>query len=133
MNNTHPIDHALAVLLIAFEGVCWIINELAGLHPARATREFWENVEEVERITSQTEIDDPRDTVAIEAPVLEIDDCSFIGGSHDLDWLESFSRLSIREPLDLASLKVTELRKQAKGLAKNVHMMRKAELVALLA
>ena len=117
MNNSHPIDHALAVLLITFESVCWFINELAGHHSP---------------LTAET-VDDPRDTIAIEAPVAEIDDCSFTGGSHDIDWFEALADLTIRQPVDLASMKVVELRKRAKGLAKNVHLMRKQELLMLLA
>jgi hypothetical protein len=121
MNNSHPIDHALAVLFIAFEGACWIINELAGFHPP---------------LTAET-VDDPRDIFAIEAPA-SFDcsgdlNCSLDGGSHDLDWLEAFARLDIRQPVDLAALKVTELRKRAKGLAKGVHLMRRAELLRVLA
>lgn len=34
--TTHPIDHALALLLCALEGVCWLINEALGLHTAPA-------------------------------------------------------------------------------------------------
>ena len=34
MNNTHPIDHALALLFITAEAALWIINELLGLHTA---------------------------------------------------------------------------------------------------
>ena len=109
--TTHPIDHAIALLLIAFEGICWVINELAGFH-------------------DPLEVVDPRDIYAIEAPLPF--DCSFDGGSHDLDWFEPFERLAIYKP-DLSALKVTELRRRAKGLAKGVHLMRKAELVALLA
>ena len=36
-----------------FEGLAWIINEITGGHPAPATVEFWENVEEFQRITGQ--------------------------------------------------------------------------------
>ena len=36
MNTTHPIDHALALLLCALEGVCWLINEALGFHTAPA-------------------------------------------------------------------------------------------------
>ena len=134
MNNSHPIDHALALLLVTFESVCWLINELAGFHSPS---------------TAET-ADDPRDIFAIEAPVLEVDDCSFDGGSHDIDWLAALAELTIRQPsiaempdfaedvefmapLDLASLKVVELRKRARGLAKNVHLMRRAELLQVLA
>ena len=110
MNNSHPIDHALAALLITFESICWIINELAGFHSP---------------LTAET-VDDPRDTVAIEAPVpFDVTD--------DIDWFETLADLTIRQPVDLASMKVVELRKRAKGLAKGVHLMRKQELLALLA
>ncbi len=32
MNNNHPIELFLAALLYMVEGVCWIINEIAGHH-----------------------------------------------------------------------------------------------------
>ena len=92
MKTAHPIDHAIVAVLFLIEGICWIINELAGFH-------------------AEPEIEDPRDTIAIEAPVHEPE--TFI------------------EP-DLFTLTVKELRKQAQGLAKGVHLMRKAELVELL-
>ena len=92
MKTAHPIDHAIVAVLFLVEGICWIINELAGFH-------------------AEPEIEDPRDTIAIEAPVHEPE--AFI------------------EP-DLFTLTVKELRKQAQGLAKGVHLMRKAELVELL-
>ena len=110
MNNSHPIDHALAVLLITFESVCWFINELAGHHSP---------------LTAET-VDDPRDTIAIEAPIP-------FDATDDIDWFEALADLTIRQPVDLSVLKVTELRKKAKGLAKGVHLMRKQELIALLA
>ena len=118
-NTTHPIDHAIVLLLIAFEGICWIANELAGFHSPLTAE------------TAEPEIEDPRDTIAIEAPIPF--DCSFDGGSHDIDWFEALADLTIRQPVDLSVLKVTELRKKAKGLAKGVHLMRKQELIALLA
>jgi len=31
-NNTHPIEFFIASLLYLFEGICYIINELAGFH-----------------------------------------------------------------------------------------------------
>lgn len=115
MNNSHPIDHALALLLVTFDSICWFINELAGHHSP---------------LTAET-IDDPRDTIAIEAPIPF--DCTFDGGSHDIDWFEALADLTIRQPVDLASLKVVELRKRARGLAKGVHLMRRAELLQVLA
>lgn len=30
--NTDPIDHAIALVLVLFEGICWVINEIAGHH-----------------------------------------------------------------------------------------------------
>ena len=113
MTTTHPIDHAIALLLIAFEGICWIINELAGFHSP---------------LTAETDVIDPRDVYAIEATFTAVP----FDASDELDWLEPFERLAVYKP-DLSALKVTELRRKAKGLAKGVHMMRKAELVALLA
>ena len=65
----------------------------------------------------EPEIVDPRDVYAIEAPVHE----SVVAEMPDFV-----------EYVDLASLKVIELRKRARGLAKGVHLMRKAELVELL-
>lgn len=97
MTNTNPIDHAIVALLLTFEGICWIINELAGFH-APLTAE-----------TAEPEIDDPRDTIAIEAPVPEVFE------------------------IDLTGFTVKQLRTQAKGLAKGIHLMRKQELIALLA
>ena len=78
----------------------------------------------------EPEIEDPRDTIAIEAPVAEVLDVTFDGGTHDLDW---DAYVDAHAEIDaLNALKVVELRRKAKGLAKGVHMMRKAELVALL-
>lgn len=83
------------------------------------------------------EIEDPRDTIAIEATAPETEDlpfdCSFDGGAHDIDWAEALAGLTIRKPVDLTTLKVVELRKRARGLAPRVHLMRKAELLELLA
>ena len=31
-NNTHPIEIFIASLLLMAEGICWIINEIAGHH-----------------------------------------------------------------------------------------------------
>ncbi len=105
MNNAHPIDHALAALLIAFGGICWIINELAGFH-------------------AEPEIVDPRDVYAIEAPVHEPTVAEMPDFAEYVEFMA---------PFDLAKLKVTELRKRARGLAKGVHLMRKAELLQVLA
>ena len=62
MNNTNPIDHAIVALLLAFEGVCWLINELAGFHATTAQ-------------VVDTDIDDPRETLAVEvsAPAITIE------------------------------------------------------------
>jgi len=103
--TTHPIDHAIVAFLFLVEGVCWIINELAGFH-------------------AEPEVEDPRDTIAIEAPVPfdatdDLLDVTFDGLSHDFE--------------DFTSYTVKELRKAAKGLAKGVHLMRKDELLTLLA
>ena len=99
--TTHPIDHAIVALLFLVEGICWIVNELAGFH-------------------AEPEVEDPRDTIAIEAPVPEIIDVTFDVSAH-----------TFPEP-DWADLSVKELRKAAKGLAKGLHLMKKAELVELL-
>ena len=32
MNDTNPIDHFIVALLFLFEGIAWLINELAGHH-----------------------------------------------------------------------------------------------------
>ena len=36
MNNTiataHPIEHLLVAFIFLLEGVCWLVNELAGFH-----------------------------------------------------------------------------------------------------
>ena len=97
MKTTHPVDHAIVAVIFLIEGVCWIINELAGFH-APLTAE-----------TPEPEIEDPRDVYAIEAPVPEVIEIDFSGFT------------------------VKELRAQAKGLAKGLNKMRKAELIALLA
>ena len=34
--NTHPIELLIVALLALLEGVCWVINELAGFHTAPA-------------------------------------------------------------------------------------------------
>ena len=109
--NSHPIEHSIVALLFLVEGVCWIINELAGFHV-------------------EPEVEDPRDTIAIEEPVPEILDVSFDGYTHGLSWDEYVDSYKLS---DLKALTVKQLRKQAQGLAKNVHLMRKAQLVELLA
>ena len=50
--NTHPIELLIVALLALLEGVCWVINELAGFHTAPAA----------------DPITDPREAAAIEAP-----------------------------------------------------------------
>ena len=35
--NTHPIEFFIASLLYLFEGICYIINEIAGFHSQPAT------------------------------------------------------------------------------------------------
>ena len=118
MTTTHPIDHAIALLLIAFEGICWTINELAGFHAPL-------------EVVDPDDID-PRNVYAIEADFTFYEDPVPFDATDELDWFEPFGRLTVYKP-DLSALKVTELRRKAKGLAKGVHLMRKAELVALLA
>lgn len=54
MNNTNPIDHAIVALLLTFEGLCWIINELAGFHTTTQP-------------APEPELIDPREIYAIEA------------------------------------------------------------------
>ncbi len=118
--TTHPIDHAIVAFLFLVEGVCWIINELAGFH-------------------AEPEAIDPRDVYAIEADVSTYDeplpfDATFEGGSHDLDWdeyVDDFAAIDAYNELKRRTVK--QLRKQAQGLAKGVHLMRKAELLTLLA
>ena len=114
--TNHPIDHAIVALLFLVEGICWIVNELAGFHSPLTAE------------TAEPEVDDPREIYAVEASFAYVDDCTFTGSSHDLDWedyVEAYSHLATR--------KVVELRKMARGLAQNVHLMRKSELIALLA
>lgn len=94
--TTHPIDHAIVAFLFLVEGVCWIINELAGFHAEPETTE-----------------PETIDVVAIETPLLE--------------------PAEEPESVDLSLLKVVDLRRMAKGLTKGVHLMRKTELVELLA
>ena len=115
--NTNPIDHAIVALIFTFEGICWIINELAGFHnapavPAPLTAE-----------TAEAEIIDPRDVYAIEAHFIE-------PTVAEMPEFEEY--VAFMATYDLAKLTVKQLRRKAKGLAKGVHMMRKPELVALL-
>lgn len=106
--TTHPIDHAIVALLFLVEGICWIVNELAGFH-------------------AEPEVIDPRDLVAIEAPIAVYEPTIAEMPDWD-DYVDFHARVE-----QLATLTVVELRKQAKGLAKGVHLMRKAQLVELLA
>ena len=39
MNNTNPIELFIVALLALVEGICWIINELAGFHESTAAFE----------------------------------------------------------------------------------------------
>ena len=112
MTNTNPIDHAIVALLLTFEGICWIINELAGFH-APLTAE-----------TAEAEIIDPRDVYAIEAHFIE-------PTVAEMPEFEEY--VAFMANYDLATLTVKQLRAQAKGLAKGVHLMRKQDLIALLA
>ncbi|WP_186525278.1 hypothetical protein [Synechococcus sp. SYN20] len=110
--TTHPIDHAIVAFLFLLEGIAWIINEAAGFH-APLTAE-----------TAEPELIDPRDVYAIEAPVHE----------PTITEMPDFAEyVEFMAPFDLAKLKVTELRKRARGLAKGVHLMRKEELLQVLA
>jgi hypothetical protein len=61
MNNTNPIDHAIVALLFTFEGLCRIINELAGFHATTAQM-------------IDTDLD-PREIFAVEvsAPVITVE------------------------------------------------------------
>ena len=36
MKNLHPVEICLFVLLLAVEGICWILNELMGHHASQA-------------------------------------------------------------------------------------------------
>ena len=111
-NTTHPIDHAIVALLFLVEGVCWIINELAGFHSPLTAE------------TAEPEVDDPRDIYAVEAHFIE----------PTIAEMPDFAEyVAFMAPYDLASRKVVELRKMARGMAQNVHLMRKAELIELLA
>lgn len=35
--TTHPIDHALAIIIISIDALLWLINELAGFHSTTTT------------------------------------------------------------------------------------------------
>ncbi len=45
MNNNHPIELFLAALLYMVEGVCWIINEIAGHHTEQVTEQVKPHVQ----------------------------------------------------------------------------------------
>ena len=59
--TNEPIEHLLAALLLLAEGLCWIINELAGFHATTAQ-------------VIDTDLD-PRETFAVEvsAPVITVE------------------------------------------------------------
>ena len=111
--NTNPVDAAIVILILSFEGICWVINELAGFHTHSLTAE-----------TAELEVIDPRDIYAIEGIVKEPTVEEMPDFEEYVDFMAS---------ADLAGFSVKELRRMAKGLAKNVHLMRKADLVSLLA
>ena len=69
----------------------------------------------------------------IEASAPEMDDEEFGTAMEETDLIATIKTNTTAQTRDLAGKKVTELRRMARGLAKGVHMMRKAELVALLA
>ena len=102
MNNTNPIDHAIVALLFAFEGLCWIINELAGFH-ATATQ------------VVETEIEDPRETFAVEvsAPVITVETAP------------------IETTFDGLSVKQLRILARELGI-QSINKLRKAELIAAL-
>ena len=85
--------------------------------------------------------DDPRSTACIEAAVdyeplpFEMTTEDFLASTEDLlSCIDlSGSSLTIRPEPDYTSYTVAELRKAAKGLAKGLHLMRRDELLALLA
>ena len=105
MNNTNPIDHAIVALLFTFEGLCWIINELAGFHANTAQ-------------VTETEIEDPRDTIAIEAPV----PAATSGKTYSQEradqaayqaWAADIASLTIRELREITNIKSSRYNKKA--------------------
>ena len=101
MNNTNPIDHAIVALLFAFEGFCWIINELAGFHATAAQ-------------VTETEIEDPRDTVAIEAPVpAATSDKDYSQERAYQAWAADIAALTIRELREITNIKSSRYNKKA--------------------
>ena len=109
--NTNPIDLLIVALLALVEGICWVINELTGGHPTQATREFWENVEEVQQIT-----DHETTTIAFE-PANTFD--------FDAVWNEYASQIRADR---FRTLTVKELR-QLTGITNSRY--RKADLIQL--
>ncbi len=107
MTTKHPIDHAIVAALFLVEGICWIINELAGFHKP------------------EPEVVDPREIFAVETGLTFYEE-----PAPDEAYVARWER--IEKGNDLAALTVKELRAQAKGLAKGIHLMRKQELISLL-
>lgn len=115
-NSVHPVELLILGLIALVEGIAWIVNELAGFHTEPRIRP--------PALPFTHEPDDELD---------EVDAYSLVFG--DTAWSRSLDALTVyAQPIiDLSGLTVRELRREAKGLAKNVHMMRKAELLELLA
>ena len=112
--NTHPIELLIVALLALLEGVCWVINELAGFHTAPALA--LPAAPAAPLALPPAPAIDPRDTVAIECPGADAPD--------GLDVTE------------LAAMTVRELRRLAVdlGLPRALyHAARKQELIAALA
>lgn len=94
--SANPIDHAIVLALFAVEALCWVINELAGFHAA-ITEE------------SEVEIEDPRDTIAIEAPVPAI---TTEGPLDRQNWEQVVLALTIRELRKLTNIKSSRYNKR---------------------
>jgi len=100
--TTHPIDLLIVLTLEMFEGLAWIINEITGGHPAPATVEFWENVEEFQRITGQAP--------AISDTVDEIASLLFPTTQNE-QWIDYVRTLTVKQLQTLVGTKNSRLRK----------------------
>lgn len=113
--NTNPIEIFIVALLALLEGICWVINELAGFHAAPALA-LPAAPEPLALPPALDPITDPREAAAIEAPGADAPD-----------------GLDITE---LAAMTVRELRRMCvdMGLPRaTYHAARKQQLIAALA
>lgn len=89
--NTHPIDLFIVLLLEMIEGLCWIINELAGFHTTTTTTTS----------PSQTFSDNTQSVITSTQPTI----------TSNQDYIEYVMQLTIRQLQQLTGVTNSRYRK----------------------